>query len=167
MNGCMYMSYAQSEWCPEGRTAQPRARSIASQANSRSRLRPCTDVLHFPSSSLSLLATGAEPEEASSRGGSQNRLHSQAFSNSRGQAPGLCIFERPNFKRSSQSCVGDVTQSRIKTWLRSERMANKWPFGLNIALIVCWPKNSLKLMNCWYPNGAGTQNKSMSVARRL
>jgi hypothetical protein len=34
-------------------------------------------------------------------------------------------------------------------------MVSDLPFGWIIGLIDFWLKNSLKLMNCWYPNGAG------------
>ena len=167
ITGCIYMSYVQSQQHPEGRAAQSCSGSTASQTTARSGVRPCTNVRHFPSSSLSLLTMGAEIEEAGSRRRSQDRFHRQALSNSRKQAPGLCIFDWSNFKRSRQSCGGGVTQPRIKTWLKSRRMANQWPFGLNITLIVFWSKNSLKLMNCWYRNGAALRNKGMFVARRL
>ena len=165
--GCIYMSYVQSQWYPESRAAQPSAGSVASQTTSRSRCRPYPNVRHFPSSSLSLFAAGAEIEETGSGGRAQDRVHRQAFSISRQQAPGLCVFHGPNLKRPRQSCGGDVTQSRIETWLKSRRVANQWPFSLNIALIVCWLKSSLRLTNCWCRNGADLQNKGMSVARRL
>jgi len=45
-------------------------------------------------------------------------------------------------------------------------MASDLPFGWIIGLIACWVKNSLKLMNCWCPNGAGWQIAPMPLARR-
>ena len=159
------MSNAQSQRYPESRATQSCARSVAPQATSRGGLRACTNVLNLPPPSLSLPRSGTAIEGAGSRCGFQNRFHCQALSDSGRPTPDLCIFDRADLKRHRQPCCFEVTEPRARTWLKSRRMAGRWPFGWNIGLIACWPKSLLKLMNCWCPNDADRLIMPMSVAR--
>ena len=160
------MSHAESKRYPEGSAAQLRSGSVALQATSRGSLRACKNALHLPPSGISLPATSATPEGAGCHWGSQDRLHGQALSNFGRPTQGLCIFDRTDPERHRQPCGFAAAATRAKTWLKSRRMAIRWPFGWNIDLIACWPKNSLKRTNCWCPNGAGWRIVPMLIARR-
>jgi len=161
------MSHGQSPRYPESRATQPGARSVASPATSRGGLRAGTNLFHLPSPGVSLFRTSTTPKGAGARWGSQDRFHGEALSDSGRPTPGLCRFDRADLERPRQPCCFEVTEPRAKTWLKGRRMAKGWPFGWNIGLIACWPKSSLKLMNCWYPNGEGWLIAPLPVARRF
>jgi len=158
------MSHAQSQRYAKGRATQSCARSVAPQAISRGSLRACADVLYFSPPGVSLPGTSPTFKGTGSRCRSQDRFHCKALSGFSRQTPGVRIFHRADLERHRQPCGREVIEPRAKTWLRSRRMASGWPFGWNIGLIACWPKSSLKLMNCWYRNSG--DGLIMSVARR-
>lgn len=160
------MSHAQSKRYAKSRAAQSCARPVASERTRRGSVRACSNIFHFPPSGISLPGTSAAIEGASFRWGSKDRLHSKAFSDFGRETPGLCIFDRADIERNCQPCCYEVAGPRVRTWLKNRWMASKWPFGWNISLIACWPKSSLKLMNCWCLNDADGRIKSLSVARR-
>ncbi len=158
------MANGQSKRYAESGATKSRARSVAAQAASGSSFRARTNILNFPSSSLSLPRTRTTIKSPSSRWRSQNRFHRQTLSEFGRETPGVCIFDRADLERHCQPCRFEVFEPRSRTWLKSRRMASIWPFGWNISLIACRPKSLLKLMNCWCPNGA--DRRIISVARR-
>jgi hypothetical protein len=160
------MSHAQSKRYPEGRAAQPCSGFVALQTAFGSSLRACAHVLYLPSPGISLPAASTAPESACSCWGFQGCLYCQAVSNSDREAPSLCVFHRADAQQHCQPCGFAVFRPGIKTWLKSRRMASRWPFGWNIGLIACWPKSSHEHTNCWCPNGADWLTLAKFVARR-
>lgn len=160
------MSHAQSQRYPEGRAAQPSPGFVAPPAAFRIRRRACTHMLHLVASGLSLPRAGPTLEETGSCRGCQARLHCQAFPSSGRQTPNLCNIDRADSERHRQPSRTNASEPRTQTWLKSRRMVSDLPFGWIIGLIDCWLKNSLKLMNCWYPSGAGSLIGPISPARR-
>lgn len=160
------MSHAQGQRYAEGRAAQPCARSAASKTTSRCGLGACSSVLHFPSTGVSLPGTGTAPKGAGSCFGSQTCFYCQALPDPYRQTQGLCIFDGTDPERNRQPSCFDFAQPRAKTWLKNRRVASGWPFGWSTGLIAWWRKNSLKPMNCWCLNGAGSLTAPLPVARR-
>jgi len=160
------MSHAQSQRYPEGRATEPCPGSAASQAASRGCHRACAYMLHLPPAGVPLLRTGTAFEGAGFRWQYQDRFHCQALSDSNRQTPWVCGSDRADLERHRQPSCADVVKPRAKTWLKNRRMVSGWPFGWIIGLIACWLKSSLRLMNCWYPKGAGSLIAPISVVRR-
>ena len=149
------MAHAESQRHAEGRATQSCSRSASTKGSSRGGVRACRNLLALPSPSLPLLGTSTRAARAGSRCRSENSFYRQAFSICGGQAPRLCVFDWADLKRNRQPGCCAVPEPRTETWLKSRRMASKWPFGWSISLIGWRPKSSLKFMKCWYPKNGG------------
>jgi hypothetical protein len=160
------MSYDQSKRYPESRATQSRPGSITPHGTSRCSLGVGPSVQYLSPPGVSLPAASTTFKSTGSYWGFQSRFYGEALSKSGRQAPGLCIFDRADDEQHCRPCGFAVIEPRAKTWLKSKRMASRWPFGWNIGLIACWPKSSHKPTNFWCPNAAGWLILPKPVGRR-
>lgn len=161
------MSYDKSQRYSEGRAAEPCQGYVAPpKVASGSCQRACAYVLNIVPPGISLPGTGTALEGAGSCWGFESCFHCQALSQSDREATSVCDFDWADVERDCQPSCRDVAKPGVKRCLKSRRVVSRWPFAWIIGLTVCWLKSLLRLMNYWFPNGAGSPIAPIFVVRR-
>jgi hypothetical protein len=160
VRGCMFMTDAACERCPEGRATQPRTASAsASRSTFRCSRAIGARLLHFATSGLPLPRTRSAIESAGSARRSQTGLYGQASTQPDSAGPGIRYNETIVHQRGGQPGVARAAAARARAWV-SRSPVGHGPVGWSIDLIVCCGTSWRKPTCCWCRTNGGPSAES-------
>ena len=155
VRGCIFMTDAARQRCPEGRAPQSRTGlASASRATFRCGRTPGAGLLDFAASSLPIPRTSSATEGAGTARRSQIGIYGQASTQPDSASPGVRHNETIVYQRGGQPGVARAAAARTRAWVSRSQFGH----GLvawNIDLIVCCRTNWRKRTSCWCRTNGG------------
>jgi hypothetical protein len=149
VTGCIFMTDAARQQCPESRAPQSRADlTSASRATLRCGRTPGTGLLHLATPSLPLPQTSSETERAGSTRRIETSIHSETSTQPDSAGPGVRHKETIVHQRGCQPGVARAVAARARAWVSRGQLGRE-PVAWNIDLIVCCRTDWRRHTSCW------------------
>lgn len=162
VRGCMFMTDAARERCPEGRASQSRTDpASASRSTFRCGRAIGARLLHFAASSLPVPRTRAAIEGACSARRSQTGIYGQASTQPNSAGAGIRYNETIVHQRGGQPGVARAAAARARAWV-SRSPVGQGSVGWSIGLIVCYGTSWRRPTCCWCRTNGGQSAESES-----
>ena len=166
VRGCMFMTDAARERCPEGRAPQSRTDTAsASQSTFRCGRAIGRRLLHFAASSLPLPGTRAAIEGACSAWRSQIGIYRQASTQPDSAGPSVRHNETIVHQRGGQPGVARAVSARARAWVSRNQFGNgtcSWNIGSTVYCQI----SRRKPTSYWCQSGVKQSEERLRNQRR-